>query len=267
MHLLVVLQTHSRGDSQAHLQLQRYCQAPKSEVMRRCVASLVTAMNKANSELPELDIELAVFDDHSDEPSLANLRRILANSQFKCSLHSLDSYGVMPSIMACYRYGLKHGREWIYFAQDDYLHDPQAMTLMVCEARQFSNNLGTPASIYPFNDPYRYLPHNVGEKVHVVRGRDRHWRTNYHTASCFMTHHDLVSRHWDLFERMGQSALSPTIEDDSINQLFISRGLYLFTPIPSLALHLQYESEFDPFMDWRMWWDLYADESDTNTGV
>lgn len=263
MECLVVLQTHALGDSQHYLKKQRYCEAAKPEVMRRCVASLVHSINVALDVMDDLTIKLMVFDDHSDEASLANLRAVLRQAECPHELVSLETRGIMPSILACYRHGLEAGRDWVYFVQDDYLYEPEAIAIMLRQSLEFSTNLGEYVSIYPFNDPYRYLPVNVGENVHIVRGGDRHWRTNYHTASCFMTHHEVIRTHWDLFERFGSSEVSPTMEDDSINQLFIRRGLHLFTPIPSLALHLQYDTEQDPFIDWRTWWDRHAEVAKT----
>ena len=266
MDLLVVLQTHTLGDSQHALNKPRYCGAPKSEVSRRCVTSLVHTMNAAITGHRELRLRLMVLDDHSEEGFLEFLATLLAQARFPTEVRSLQTRGIMPSILACYRFGLEHGREWVYFAQDDYLYEDKAIGIMAQVAMEFSRNLGAPASIYPFNDPFRYLPQNVGEKVHLVRGVDRHWRTNYHTASCFMTHHQVLRDNWDLFLKMGTSELSGDMEDQSINQLFISRHYQLFTPIPSLALHMQYDTEIDPLMNWQAWWERFSPAATPNQG-
>jgi hypothetical protein len=260
MHLLVVLQTHSKGDSQHYLKmhdLKRYCGADKPEVTRRCVASLVDSMNHAKSALLGLEIEFQVFDDHSDEQSLQNLKDNLSKSTFPVNLVQLDTFGIMPSILKCYEHGRDNGKDWVYFAQDDYLYDETAIEKMMLAAVDFSRNLNCPVSIYPFNDPYKYEPVNVVVRSNIVRSSDRHWRTQIMTASCFMTHVSVIRREWDLFEKMGKSPVSGVMEDESINQLFRTRGHHLFVPIPSLALHMQYSTEYDPLMDWRSWWDKY----------
>ncbi len=258
MDLLLVLQTHSLGDSQKSLNKTRFCQTSKSQLMERCVTSLGRSLIYAQKALPQLNLEFVIFDDHSDETSVASLQRILAQCPFKTAFFPLATRGIMPSILACYQHGYRHGRKWVYFAQDDYLYDEQAILQMLVVSEEFSKNLGSPVSIYPFNDPYRYEPQNAVEKVHLVRGCGRHWRTNYHTASCFMAHIDVIRQHWDLFWEFGNHPVTSTMEDATINHLFISRGFFLFTPIPSLALHMQYDTEFDPYIDWQMWWDVYG---------
>jgi len=260
MHILVVLQTHSKGDSQHYLkmhELKRYCGADKPEVTRRCVASLVDTLNHAKATVPELEIEFQVFDDHSDDESMSYLKANLARTTFPTTLTHLETKGIMPSILKCYEHGRDHGKEWVYFAQDDYLYDETAIHTMLEASFKFSSNMGRPVSIYPFNDPYKYEPVNSVVKSHIVRSSDRHWRTQIMTASCFMTHMSILKEEWHLFEKMGKSEVSGTMEDESINQLFRSRGYYLFVPIPSLALHMQYSTELDPLMDWREWWDKY----------
>jgi len=260
MHLLVVLQTHSKGDSQHYLkmhEMKRYCGEDKPEVTRRCVASLIDTLNHAKAVVPDLQIELQVFDDHSDEQSVQYLKTNLAKATFPVQLEHLETYGIMPSILRCYEHGRDHGKDWVYFAQDDYLYDETAIEKMLRASVEFSNNMGRPVSIYPFNDPYKYMPVNVAVRSHIVRSSDRHWRTQIMTASCFMTHVSVIQKEWHLFEKMGKSEVSGVMEDESINQLFRSLGYYLFVPIPSLALHMQYSTEYDPLMDWKEWWDKY----------
>ena len=124
-----------------------------------------------------------------------------------------------------------------------------------------STRLNKPVSIFPYNDPYHYIPVNTQIPSYVVQSSGRHWRTNVLTSSCFMTHISIIKEEWDLFYKMGTSELSSSMEDDSINQLFKTRGYFLLIPIPSLALHMQFDTEKDPFINWREWWDKY-DETD-----
>jgi predicted SAM-dependent methyltransferase len=77
------------------------------------------------------------------------------------------------------------------------------------------------------------------------------------TASCFMVHHQVIKDNWDVFEAMGKHPVDSKMEDNTINQLFRKRGYFLFVPIPSLALHMQYDTEEDDQMNWREWWDRY----------
>jgi glycosyltransferase involved in cell wall biosynthesis len=215
-------------------------------------------MNYAKELLKEAEFELVVFDDHSDDETIDELKKNLNIATFKTQLIHLETHGIMPSILRCYEHGRDHGRDIVYFAQDDYLYDTKCIYDMIMTMYMTSNNLGNFTCIYPYDDPYKYIPENTAVQSHIIRNQGRHWRTLPMTASCFMVHHQVLTKEWDLFEAMGKSRVHAKMEDNSINQLFRTRGYYLFVPIPSLALHMQYDTEMDDQIDWRKWWDKYA---------
>jgi SAM-dependent methyltransferase len=264
LHVLVVLQTHSKGDNQHYLGFtteERFCKAPKAEVTRRCTRSLVESLNYAKALFLESEFELVVYDDHSDQQAVTDIKNNLNIANFKTQFIPLDTYGIMPSILKCYEHGRDHGKEIVYFAQDDYLYDTTAIYDMIMTMMDTSMKLGTFVSVYPYDDPYKYIPENTSILSHIIRSRKRHWRTQLMTASCFMTHHQIITDNWDLFEAMGKHEVTPKMEDETINQLFRTRGYYLIVPIPSLALHMQYQSEIDDQLNWREWWDRYERSS------
>jgi len=260
INVLVVLQTHSKGDSQHYLgmnQNERFVKAPKSEITRRCTRSLVETMNYAKELFLDSEFELVVFDDHSDESAVNEIKNNLNIATFKTQFIPLDTYGIMPSILRCYEHGRDYGKEIVYFAQDDYLYDTTAIYDMIQTMMFTSGALGNFTSIYPYDDPYKYIPENTAVQSHIIRRQGRHWRTLPMTASCFMTHHQVIKDNWDVFEAMGKHPVDSKMEDNTINKLFRTRGYYLFVPIPSLALHMQYDTEEDDQMNWREWWDRY----------
>lgn len=264
LHVLVVLQTHSKGDSQHYLKMndhKRFANAPKSEIQRRCTRSLVESMNYAKELFLDSDFELVIYDDHSDESAVQELKNNLNIATFKTQFIPLDTYGIMPSILKCYEHGRDHGKEVVYYAQDDYLYDTTAIYDMILTLMDTSQKIGNFTAIYPFDDPYRYIPQNTVVQSHVIRNRKRHWRTQNATASCFMTHHKVITDNWDVFEAMGKHQVDSKMEDNTINKLWQQRGYYLFVPIPSLALHMQYDTEEDDQINWREWWDRYDRET------
>jgi hypothetical protein len=255
--LLVVLQTHSKGNrDDNHV---RYCNASKIEVSSRCTFSLIDSLNYAQEQYPDYEIELQIFDDHSDQEFLDILQKLIDTTKIKINLIHLETYGIMPSILRCYEHGKYHGKDWVYYVQDDFLHQQNSIELMIHAAEQFSSNLGKPASVFPFNKPAEYHdPENTAVACHLVVSKDRYWRTNIHPAFTLMTHISIIKKNWDLFYKMGTSKVSSTMEMDSICKIYYERGYYCFTPIPSLVLHMQTEWDKDFFIDWKSWWNEYS---------
>lgn len=254
MNISIILQTCTINTNQEG---ERYCGAKKPEITRRCCISLSKSIDYAIKNIEGLDVDMTVIDDHSDEWGLINIDNIFRKTPGYKRIN-LESSGVMQSILACYEYGYEHGEKGlVYFAQDDYLYEKSAIKEMIEAYMYFRYNLGgAEVGIYPFNDPYRYyIPSNI-ELSRLVHGPNRHWRTNFFTASCFMVNYPVLYKNWDLFYNMGHcDAHDQKMEDKTINKLWQERGIYLFSPIPSLALHMQFETEKDPYIDWEIWWE------------
>lgn len=256
--LLVVLQTHSLSNNQR--QITRYMSTDKAEISYRCIKSLINTINYLVDLKPDqISIRLQVFDDHSDKEFLDKLDILLKDCKAKVNLEHLTTRGIMPSILKCYEHGRDNGVDLVYFAQDDYLYYETCLWEMVDAYYAFSEKTKLPVCIYPFDDPYRYTnPKPPMVTIHL--GVKRHWRTAFGTASCFMLDHPTLVRHFDLFDKMGREPVSGIMEDVSINELFSKRDCLLFTPIPSVALHAQADTEKDPYLDWKELWDQFAED-------
>lgn len=257
MLLDIHLQTHSETSVHgAH----RYVGAAKSEVMLRCTRSLVTSINQADA-----DIILRVFDDHSSPEAVTALRRILATCRHPVEFVALEDSGYNASCLASFSRARDDARELIYFVEDDYLHTPSAIPEMLEAQALFKEKLGgREVALHPYDDPKNYWGVIFSqESCRVVYGGKRHWRTNTHTTNTCWIEVGTLKRNWERFERLARYSSTPygrahhIFEASTINEIWREQ-VSLFTPIPSLALHLQYEEHKDPYLDWKEWWNAAA---------
>lgn len=263
-NILIILQSHSKGNA-PDSQKMRYCEAEKIEVSSRCTASLFNTIEYCKGLKPEIKYKLIIVDDHSDDSFIEYLKNKISKATFECQLIHTEEQGLHPSILKCYKLGKEQGTDLVYFAQDDYLYYESALCEMIDAHEQFSQLTGLNVCIFPYDDPYRYSLLQYSYKV--LLGAKRHWRQAFHTASCFMCTHKTIVENWDLFEAMGIGPRSSECEDRSINRLFQNfkelpeRKInhLLFSPIPSLALHMGFEGEKDPYLDWKKLWDKFED--------
>jgi ubiquinone/menaquinone biosynthesis C-methylase UbiE len=263
--ILIILQTHSKNNAPDALHIERYCGASKIEVSKRCTSSLFNTIEKCKLTYPKLQYRLIVVDDDSDETFVNFLKRKIKNASFSCDLVHTEERGLHPSIMKCYELGKEQGKDLVYFAQDDYLYYETALEEMIDAQDQFKKLTGMKVCIFPYDDPVRYSFLNYMYRVFL--GKKRHWRNAYHTASCFMMEHSTIIDNWDLFVAMGEGIRGPECEDRSINRLFLNYKEFperkldhlLFTPIPSLALHMGFEAEKDPYIEWEKLWNQFQE--------
>ena len=260
--LLIVYQTHAKEET-AKL---RYVGANKPEISKRSFLSLVSTINHCIDNAKEnLNVTLIILDDRSNPDFLKVVHRATYSSKFNIEVIHSKVQGVIPNIISQFKLGLDRGKELVYFAQDDYLYCENALYQMVDSYFKFTQLTGAEVCIYPFDDPYRYNLEYMRNDCKVVLGSDRHWKNSYYTASCFMMRHETLVDNWDLFEEMGKVEHDSFCEDKSINRLFQNfEGLprreikhLLFTPIPSLAFHLEGDYEKDPFFDWKTLWNKF----------
>jgi hypothetical protein len=252
----IIIRTHFSVNRD--LSKPRYCGAEKSEVTRRCLVSLVRAVNEIKSHI---SVRITLYDDHSRDEDLLRAEEVLKklhDPHFFEIIRAKES-GPTATMVPAFTYLRENNRGGvIYSLEDDYLHEPEKNVVqeLVDSLLFFKQMLGgRKVAIYPFNDPYRYyVPSNI-ISVRVVQAPGRHFRENYFTSGTFFTTADVLKDHFLSISALGRVPVSRTMEDDTINKVWKNEGVHLFTPIPSIALHLQFDVDKDPYIDWKDWWD------------
>jgi len=251
----VILRTHDKREIHVSDKL-RYCNADKSTVVRRCVASLIDSCNRSTH-----DITYWWYDDHSSGGSIEAINDMFKGAKHPCNFIPLEIEGWQASGLAQFERGRDSDADLVYFVEDDYLHYPTAIDEMVDAYYTFKENLGREISIHPFDDPDNYLPVWI-EPTRIVYGKNRHWRTNLHTTFTFLCNPELVRARWHVFYTMATEYGTVWGEMNHVNESTMVNKIWreevtLFTPIPSLALHMAYETQRDPYLNWRELWERF----------
>jgi len=222
----------------------------KKELILGCLRSLVNSTRNLDWTL--ITTKFIIIDDHSDDDTLDQINKIVSwkfhHNDYK--IISIDKTGNGESLKACYEYANEHCDDLIYFVEDDYLHHPNAIPYMV----DFYNQDTYQSVLHPTDYPDRY---NRAYPSYIIRGRDCHWRTIKHTTCTFMITKGILVEHWDKYMGFTRYGLDPGVtEDTTINKIY--EDISCFSPLPSLALHLQYIETLSPFVDWKNWWTNYG---------
>lgn len=233
----------------------------KKTLIKICFLSLVES-------LKEVDHEIFIMGDKLSDEMMAFFGR------FKATVTN-GVYGNDESIRMTIRQALKYDNEdWVYFCEDDYLHQPQTFQyidefitnreeIMAYEPRRaifklFVRDLNKKdLFIHPPDYPDRY---KTDWKRHsfIFLSKYCHWRQVSHTTFTFMGQVKSLRK----FEKhLFHSA--HTAHDGYLSRklygrlLFLGRGIAV-SPIPGLSCHM-HEETLTPHVDWQKLVEHYKD--------
>jgi hypothetical protein len=238
----------------------RYFDTPKKDLIQGCVKSLI------NSCIGVPGLKLTVLDDHSSDETVEWLKTTLEQSGLIYEFIQLEERGYNHSAHQQYLRCRDSEYELVYSIEDDYLHCPTAIKEMIDSFYMFCDRLKRDTIVlYPFDEPSEYNPPQRTD--FIVHGSNRHWRTGIFTTQVLFCKPKIFKEYWSVFElialKYNGDYLNPRTEhyeeSNTIWNLWNNGGpLLRFNPIPSLALHMQFEQQKDPYINWAQWWKEYT---------
>lgn len=230
----------------------RYIECDKKTLIKKTFTSLLHSVAIANEVA---DISVHVIDDHSSDETIAFFKQKCKQHNVPLDIEVTEQRGYNYSAYRQFEKCKEVGTDLIYSVEDDYLHFPESVKQMVIMYNSFYENVGSEIVIRPDDDLFTYSSNNQHSKYRciVLLGDDRHWRTLTTCHNTFMTHVNVIDQYWELFASLAKYFRQLNIsEDDTINKIW-SR-VPLFSPIPSLAIHVSQNNE-PPFIDYMTLWD------------
>jgi len=251
-HLLIILRTCSTVNMVNDTGNGRYIKVPKSQLVNRCVSSLINSINQVQGH----DVELIILDDHSDATCVADIKTILAHCKFPATFIPVDGgTGNAYTMQKVFEQVEAKATDLWYHIEDDYLHYPEAIHDMIDTVNDFEGRTGKYVAINPHDDVWRYK-YEIYPSF-ILHGPYRHYRTVKHT-----TYTCLASRAvYDKYKNHFQDIVTLTnqkvdyVENKSINLVWNKEDVALFSPIPGLAFHIMDPSGKDPYIDIDHLWD------------
>lgn len=240
---------------------QRFCSNNRSEITKKCVTSFFESVEYCVNKQDNVIHHIRIIDDSSDQETIQYLKALcdrFNGANIKSELISTKFDGLMDSIRSCYEYLRDNGDNLVFQIQDDYMFSKTAIFEMIDLFYQLYNEKDTEPVISGYNCPGWYIGDNKyrQEPIVMVPGMSRYWRQIFNTSCSFLTSINILSQNWDLIEKfLAMHPLHSRLEADSLNHMFVRRGIAGFCPINSITFHMQSDYEKDPYIDWKPIWD------------
>ena len=244
----------------------------KSEYTFRSLNSIVKSLNYAKSSFPNITFNIIVVDHNSNSKHIDIIKKQLNNSNFKNDLINLNvndfskdiktlnaknekvtanQMSNMSNIHKSLLIAKKLCDDLIYFVEDDYLHQQEAISEMIYTYERISSQIKKELILCPTDYPYLYTKI---DSTNIFLGADKHWRKIDETLCTFFTSKILLEKYWEKFVSMCQFEHYPF--EKPLHEIY--KLEYCLSPIPSLALHCTNVNSvygLSPNMNWKEVWE------------
>jgi len=228
----------------------------RNTMIEKCVKTLITAISNS-----ENSVKLWVIDDHSSQMFLNKLHTWVAN--INCEIISTTDTGYLASAVTQAELCRTQGSDIVYLTEDDYLHDHNAIDLLASGLTTLQQSVQWhPVAIYPYDCIDRYKK-EFPEPCRIFYHAGLYWRTITKSTPVLMMQHETFTAYYDIFADMAKNYDPFTYgEDQTINRLWsnmvnFAGPVVLFSPVPSLAVHLEHQEPTvisQGVVNWRENW-------------
>ena len=244
----------------------------KSEYTFRSLNSILVALSLAKKTFSQIEFDIVIVDYNSKKNDLNQMLKQLDKSYFKNSIISLNldefkdkikkvnaenknvtenQISNMSNIHKSFLIAKNKCKDLVYFVEDDYLHQPEAIIEMIFAYERIASQTNKELILCPADYPYLYTKI---DPTSIFLGSTKHWRVVDETLCTFLTSSNILQKHWDKFTSMCQFEHYPF--EQPLHEIYKSE--YCLSPIPSLALHCTNVNSIyglSPTMNWKKIWE------------
>jgi len=241
---------------------ERFIKVDKTTLIKKCFMSLVNSIVLAK----DIDIKLWILDDHSSKELHFFFKEVCEKNNIIYHIEHLKVEGFNYSAYKQFEFCKDKGRDWVYCVEDDYLHFPEAISEMYNQANKFREDFKQIIAIRADDDIFTYSPNTsyANKPYRILMGLNRHWRTLHTCHHTVFTSVNVFKNYWELFASLAKFFKNTRVsEDGTINVLWndgaTTEGpVILFSPIPTLTLHISQNNE-PHFVNWKKLWNEIGD--------
>ena len=245
---------------------KRIFDKPKSEYALRSLNSLLNSVQRAKSQLQNINLNFTIVDDNSDKTTIEKMNLLLNKKEFASSIINLnqnefnsttinknnpETFANLTSLLKCFLIAKEEAKDLIFFVEDDYLHKLNMIEEMLMTYERFASQLNREIVLCPSDYPYLYT---TDRKTNVLIGSHRHWQLIDKTLCTFLTSKIILNQYWNNFINTCKKRNDPF--EKYLNKIYEKE--YCFSPITSLSVHctnINSSYGIAPYINIKKLWD------------
>ena len=263
--LLIIFRSFTNEDKLLSQNKKRIFEKEKKEYTLRSLRSICKNISNLNKKFTKLKTFLKIIDDNSNESIVDEFNDIckknsinyeiekLNNNKYEKKLNFNDNPRMISHnchIMQSKIFALNENYDLIYFVEDDYIHEKNALEEMICSYQKFSSQIEDDIILCPSDYPYLY---NKFENTRILMGYKKHWRQTDESLCTYLLSKNTLKKYWNYYEEMFLNNYDPY--EKPLHDLY--KKAYCFSPMPSIAVHLTNINSIyglSPQIDWEKLW-------------
>lgn len=249
---------------------KRIFNSSKSEYSLKTLKSIINSINHSKKIFKNIKLKLTIIDHNSDKKIINKFKNLLEKQFFKSEIKSLDINFYRKKIKKINQQGKrvtenqisnmsninqsldigKNCDDLVYFVEDDYIHELDAIKEMILAYERISSQLGKELILCPADYPYLYTKLQSSK---IFLGNKFHWRSIDESLCTFLVSKKLIRKHWKKFVSACEKEHYPF--EKPFHQIY--KKELCISPIPALAVHYtNINSIFglSPFIDYKKLW-------------
>lgn len=243
MKLDVFLRTCSRKGIHSN---PRIVNDDRETMIKKCFVSLCVSLLHFKQQY---DVKLWIVDDNSSPEFIKFMKEAIPSSVKYEIFEHLEPIGFHGSAVKQMELAKQEGTDIVYLLEDDYFHSPLALTIMANTIEHIESIQATRyAAVFPYDCIDRYQ-RDFPEPCRVFYNDGIYFRTVNKSSMTVMMKHEVFKTCFDDFIFLARN-FNPdgsVDEDTTINKLYSNwvdeefKPIILLSPIPSLAVHIEYK--------------------------
>lgn len=264
-NLLIIFRSFTNENKGLNGNKRRLFEKEKQEYTLRSLVSLCRNINNLKNEINNFDVFLEIIDDNSQQNIINKINDICIKYNVSFEINNLDiskyekrmnfnnnkrMLAHNSHIIQSKEFALQSDFDLLYFVEDDYIHEDDALIEMIYTYQKIASQLKDELVLCSTDYPYLYVE---AENTRNLIGFKKHWRLINQSLCTYLISKQTLQKYWVYYEEMFLNNYDPY--EKPLHELY--KKINCFSPMPSLSIHVANVNSIyglSPLKDWIKIW-------------
>lgn len=264
-NLLIIFRSFTNENKGLNGNKRRLFEKEKQEYTLRSLVSLCRNINNLKNEINNFDVFLEIIDDNSQQNIINKINDICIKYNVSFGINNLDiskyekrmnfnnnkrMLAHNSHIIQSKEFALQSDFDLLYFVEDDYIHEDDALIEMIYTYQKIASQLKDELVLCSTDYPYLYVE---AENTRNLIGFKKHWRLINQSLCTYLISKQTLQKYWVYYEEMFLNNYDPY--EKPLHELY--KKINCFSPMPSLSIHVANVNSIyglSPLKDWIKIW-------------